>query len=40
VLFAGYSMLFENVTLPGGKELSAARPVPRADETDAGSPRS
>jgi len=40
VAFTGYSMLFENVTLPGGTGLAAARPIPRVGETDAGSPRS
>jgi uncharacterized membrane protein YbhN (UPF0104 family) len=39
VLFAGYSVLFENIALPGEKELSAAVPAPRADEADPGTAR-
>jgi len=37
VLFVGYSMLFEKVTLPSGQELAAAKPVSRANEEGAGS---
>ena len=37
VFFVGYSVLFEKVTLPGGPELSAAKPISCANEADAGS---
>jgi uncharacterized membrane protein YbhN (UPF0104 family) len=34
VLFTGYSVLFEKVTLPGGQQLSPAAPTPRTGEMD------
>ncbi|MCL2122700.1 MAG: flippase-like domain-containing protein [Desulfovibrionaceae bacterium] len=37
VLFTGYSVLFEQVTLPGGQAPSPAAPVPCAGKTEPGS---
>jgi uncharacterized protein (TIRG00374 family) len=39
VLFVGYSMLFEKVTLPGGEQPSAVESALCADEADTGSAR-
>jgi uncharacterized membrane protein YbhN (UPF0104 family) len=37
VLFTGYSMLFEKVTLPGGHDLAIADPTPCVGEAESGS---